>query len=266
MKGLVAPLHEGIFSVGLDKQFRRISRDEAPPKGTLKVALNPFLVQYEGQNILIDAGLGLFGIEDHHAILLENLSAHGLSERDIHHVYCSHLHYDHTGGLVHKSNGYMEMTFPDAVVHLSGKGWEKLKSYSHEENPEPELVDFIEARAELSFFEDDGTGLDFIERETIGGHTEFSQLFRLNLNGNVYLMAGDVLASRGAVNRRYSAKYDFNGKKSMELREKIGRMAFEEGAVILAYHDTEHAMFKLVDYDENKGYIIENVGEVHVKP
>jgi hypothetical protein len=53
-----AALYEGTFSVGADHEFSRIQRDAQPLKGSLKLSINPFLINDGNRNILFDAGLG----------------------------------------------------------------------------------------------------------------------------------------------------------------------------------------------------------------
>ena len=263
MKHSVRPLHEGTFSVGLDKRFNRIARDEPAAKGALKIALNPFLICTPDRTMLIDCGLGNFGQENHYKMLCKNLEQAGLSELDITDVFCSHLHYDHMGGLAHNSSGYWELSFPDATIHASGKEWAKLQSISDEEGPRTEFLDFIESRAELHLLDDDAQPNEYIHMSTIGGHTEFSQLIELRLGDQLFLMAGDVMGTRGAINRKYAAKYDFDGKRSMKMRERLTKRAYEENAIILAYHDTINPMFRLRGFDKDKGYIIENIKGIY---
>ncbi len=260
----VTPVHLGIFSVGLDKKFNRITADDPPAKGALKIALNPVVIQTPDRVMLIDSGPGAFGEPDHQEQMFDGLEEKtGLTNMEITDVFCSHLHYDHTGGLAHKMNGYWELSYPYAKIWVSGKEWNKMRQNGDAENPDSEFIDFLEARADLNFTGTSEQCNDYVEMETIGGHTEFSQLIRLKLGDQLFLMAGDVLGTHGAVNRRYAAKYDFDGKKSMELREQIKKEALKKEAIIIGYHDTESPLFKLTDFDKDKGYVIENIDEYY---
>ena len=254
------PLYEGTFSVGLDKKFNRIGRDDPPERGALKISLNPFLVQTAERNYLIDVGLGDFGEDTSTETIKENLAEYGLSEYEITDIICSHLHYDHTGGLAGQDSGYWELTFPDARVWVSRGGWQKAMDQDiYEDEKVTEFLHFLDAKADLHFLDEEAQPYPEISTETIGGHTEFSQVIWFDDGNARYMMAGDVLAVRGEVNRKFAAKYDYEPERSMAMRKKLLKKAYEEDYTIMGYHDSHHPLFRLSDYDEDKGYTIENL-------
>lgn len=256
----VFPLYEGTFSVGLDKKFNPIGRDDSPAKGALKISLNPFLIKAENGNYIIDPGIGSFGIDTSTETLKKHLSKHNLAVSDISDVFTSHLHYDHIGGLADKRGDEWQLTFPDAKVWVSKQGWQKamnMEVYYDEEKTE--FIHFVNENASLRFIEDENHPCECVKSKTIGGHTEFSQLLTIEKGDQKYLMAGDVLATKGEVNRKFAAKYDRDPKKSMRLRKEITQRAYKENFIIMAYHDSHHPLLKLTGHSERSGYSITNI-------
>lgn len=260
-KKLIAhPLYEGTFSVGLDKKFNRIDRDASPAKGALKISLNPFLIQSGDKNILFDVGIGDFGENTNTDLIKENLKEIGLTEYDITDVFASHLHYDHIGGLAGQSSGYWELTFPEANVWVSQKGWQKVINMDeYYDDEKTEFVHFLDAKANLQFLDEEDQPYPEVKVEKIGGHTEFSQVLLFDDGHQKYLMAGDVLATRGEVNRNFAAKYDFEADQSMKARKALTQKAYEEQYTVMGYHDSHHPLFNLIDYEEQQGYKIEAI-------
>lgn len=256
----VHPLYEGTFSVGLDKKFKRIDRDDPPNKGALKLSINPFLIKDIDRNILFDVGLGEFGVDTTTDTIKENLAEHGVADFEVTDIFASHLHWDHIGGLAGRKNGYWELTFPEATLWVSENEWNKLMGLlDKQDEDKADFISFVESKATIQFLGDDEQPLPHVRTKKIGGHTEFSQALFYENGDQKFLMAGDVIGTRGEINRSFAAKYDFDGKQSMKVRDDLKRKAFDEDYGILTYHETHHPIFKLIETDDYKSYTIKNL-------
>lgn len=257
-KTYCAALYEGTFSVGLDRVFNRIPQNGKPAKGALKISLNPFLIVTPNRKILFDCGIGEFGEDTGSKIIRENLEVHNLTEFDITDIFLSHLHYDHIGGLANKENGYWELTFPEAKVWASIKDWElAIAKETWYDEEKTEFLAFVDARADLHFLDETDQPYPEINVEKIGGHTEFHQVLFFADGEHKYMQAGDVIATRSQINRKFAAKYDFDPETSQTQRERLAKLAFEEGFTILAFHDDETPIVKITDHDNKTGYTTE---------
>lgn len=253
-------LYEGTFSVGLDKKFVRIDRDDPPAKGALKLSLNPFLIHTPDRNYLFDCGIGEFGEDTGPETIRRKLEQHGLTEFDVTDIFLSHLHYDHIGGLAHREDGYWELTFPEAKIWVSKKGWEKVTAMDeYYDGEKTEFISFIDAKADLHFLSEEDQPYPDMTVKKIGGHTEFHQVLLFDDGEQKYMQAGDVIGTKGSINRKYAAKYDFEPKVSQQMREELARKAFDEGFTIMSYHEDRNPLYKLTGYDEKTGYSTENV-------
>lgn len=257
----VSALYEGTYSVGIDKIFNKIEKEDPPAKGALKLSINPFLIQDKDYTILFDVGIGdLLSDESSIDAILSNLSKHSITEYDVTDIFISHLHFDHFAGLANRKSGYWDLTFPDAVIWVSEGGWKDLND-SLDKKPDEyqELIHFLSMRADLRFLQDGSNPIPPVAVEKIGGHTEHHLALFYKNGDHRYLMAGDVLGRRIAVNKNFLAKFDFDPKQSMVARNRLKEIAFNEKYTIMAYHETDYPLFKLVDFKSKEGYTIENV-------
>lgn len=257
----VHALYEGTFSVATDKVFRRIDRDDKPHKGALKLSINPFLIRDENHTILFDAGIGdLFGADTSIDTILSNLDEQNVADYEVSDIFISHLHFDHMGGLANRKNGYWELTFPEAAIWVSRDGWKKLETgIGKQDEDKQDFFFFLDSQDSIRFMDKNVAPVEHVRAVHIGGHTEHHYALYYENGDHRYVMAGDVIGTKGAINRTYAAKYDFDPDQSMKARDDLQKQAFEENYAILAYHETDMPIFRLTEHDAKKGYKIEPV-------
>ena len=257
---VVMPLYEGTFSVGLDKEFHPIGRGDAPATGALKLSIQPFLIREEERLILFDTGIGdLFGGQSGAWRMRENLDNLGLECGDITDIFLSHLHFDHIAGLAHREHGTWELTFPNATIYASERGWQSLvgraDSLSDEERA---FVYFVDLYGDFSFLSnEENHPLEHVRTLWIGGHTHDHLALFYENGPQKFLMAGDVIGSKKALMRKYRAVYDADAEQGMEVREELKQLAWKEQYTILAYHETDSPMMRLSQWSPRSGYSIE---------
>lgn len=233
----IFPLKEGSYSVDASKKFIPFDPNLHKPQdrpGSLFIHVNPFLVKTATDLILFDAGLG-FKNNNGELALHQNIRNAGFDPDDVSLVLMSHLHYDHSGGLVVERNGKFEPSFPGAEHVVQRNEWETAfsgKSSSYHKD----IFEVLQRSVHFTFVEGDGQLQPGIKYELSGGHSEFHQVFLLEENNEKTFFGGDELPEPEQLLRKFIAKYDFDGRKAMNLREEYGKKAAEQGWTCLFYH------------------------------
>ncbi|RCH55582.1 MBL fold hydrolase [Mucilaginibacter hurinus] len=230
-------LGEGSYSVDATKKFIPFdpqTDDRKSRPGSLFIHVNPFLVKTAEDLILIDAGLGFKDTRDE-LHLHQNIRNAGFEPDDVTLVLMSHLHYDHSGGLVVERSGQLKPSFAKALhvvqqaewdVALAGKG----SSYHKE------IFEALNNNAKFSFTNGSGELKAGISYEASGGHCPYHQVFLIEDAGQKVFFGGDELPEPEQLLRRFVAKYDYDGQKAAELREEYGKRAAAENWQCLFYH------------------------------
>ena len=240
----IIPLSEGSFTVDATKQFipynRATDTMQQRTGGSLLVEIQPFLVITPHDYILFDTGLGYRnpdGVLQIHQHLIDN----GVNPMDITKVLMSHLHKDHSGGgsTIDPNSGRRELTFPHATYFVNRQEFEYAleqdgKSYHAAD------IELLQHFDNVVFTEGDGTIDDYIKYEVTGGHCPYHQVFLIDdEDGGKIFFGGDEAPQISYMLRRFAAKYDYDGKRSMELRIQFMERGKREGWTFLYYHDTK---------------------------
>jgi glyoxylase-like metal-dependent hydrolase (beta-lactamase superfamily II) len=227
-------LSEGIYTVGLDKKFIPFDKKKdriEDRKGTLLVHIQPFVVYAHHEWVLIDAGLGFQKENIYH--IHQNLEKAGISFRDIKKVLLSHLHFDHANGAISDMG---ETLFPNAEYFVQAGEYfhatsQLSKSYKKEN------LEHLYKTGQLHLLSEPHSSINaYIHYEVSGGHTQHHQVFWVESKDEVYFYGGDVLPSGGQVNRKFIAKYDYDGKKAMQDRIRYAQQIASENMIALFYH------------------------------
>ncbi len=238
----IIPLSEGAFTVDKSKAFVPFDTSSEQlsnrPIGSLLVEIQPFVVITERDIILLDTGLG-YNLPDGTPQLHHNLAQAGINPSQVTKVLMSHLHKDHAGGITTKNaqTGEQFISFPYATYYVQqremdfalGKG---SASYI------PEDFRMLEAFSRVEWLTADAGLIDgYIRYQHTGAHCPFHQVFWIEEKGETVFFGGDDAPQLQQMKSRFVAKYDYDGKKCMELRKQW----WEEGTdwTFLFYHDIQ---------------------------
>ncbi len=244
-------MFEGSYSVDASKKFipfdpsiHKVSERPA----SLFIYIQPFLVKTDHDLILIDTGLG-YKNEAGDLILHENIRKAGYQPEEITKVLMSHLHFDHSGGMVYDKDGRLQVSFPDAAYYIQHGEWENAYS-KPSKSYRTEIFDVLQRSGQVSFLEGDGEINGEISYEVTGGHTEFHQVFHIKTEGEHIFYGGDIVPEPEQLQRKFIAKYDLDGKKAMELRAAYGELASTQHWICLFYHAKSKSIGKVIKQED----------------
>lgn len=236
----IIPLSEGSFTVDRSKAFTPfdIQNDNLQERshGSLLVEVQPFLLILNNDYIVIDTGLG-FNTENGTLQLHHNLIQNNVQPEQVTKVLMSHLHKDHTGGMsmLNEENERV-LSFPNATYYVNKD--ELDYAFAHEGSSyRKDQLEVLVDNPQVQLYDNYGEIDGYIHHELSGGHCPYHQVFRIEDKEGIYFYGGDEAPQYGQLQRRFIAKYDYDGRKSMELRQKYFQRGKEEGWTFMFYHD-----------------------------
>lgn len=239
MKTQIFPLSEGHFTVGRDKAFIpfELDKDELNDRstGSLLVEVQPFLIVNEKDVILLDSGLG-FSNTDGILQLTANLRKHNLEPEDVTKILMSHLHKDHAGGIPHilGSGDYDNAQIYVYAPELEFAYEKGAPSYITTE------LDELRYHQNVVFLEGESGTIDgYIHYQHTNGHCPQHLVYTIESSEGKIFFGGDEAPQFKQMKMKYVAKYDFDGRRAMELREIWAEQGASEAWKFLFYHDVQ---------------------------
>lgn len=172
-------------------------------------SMSCFLLQTEGENILFDTGLGAPFSQ-----LQTKLSELGLTSDSIDHIFITHLHGDHIGGMIKDGKA----VFPNAEVYVNrieAEAWSNMPDGKG--GQATAILNVYKDR--LHQFEGGHTLSCGIVSIPAYGHTPGHTVFQKDS----ILIAGDIMhgVALQTLYPEYCARYDMDKEAAVESRKRI---------------------------------------------
>lgn len=241
----IVPLSEGSYTIDHTKEFVPFNKYQddlqSRPIGSLLVEIQPFVVITKNDTIILDCGLGY---SNHSGILNihENLVKNDIDPMSVTKVLLSHLHKDHAGG-IGKYDSILKQTFlsfPNATYYVN-KQELQIALTPGNSSYKKEQIEVLEKNANhVVLLEDNGKIDDYITYKKTSAHSIFHTIFWIEENNEVIFFGADDAPQAQQMKSKFVAKYDYDGRKSMQLREEWWRVGRQEGWTFLFYHDIKN--------------------------
>jgi glyoxylase-like metal-dependent hydrolase (beta-lactamase superfamily II) len=243
----IIPLSEGSFTIDKTKQFVPFddSKDELQnrPVGSLLVEVQPFAVITSKDILLLDTGLG-FSNPDGTLQIHQNLLNAGINPMDVTKVLLTHLHKDHSGGISKEDKvlGTYHISFPDATYYVQRKEFEYATGKGSPSYT-PKEFQLLGTAPNVVFIDGNGVIDDYIHYEVTAAHSLYHQVYWIKENNEIIFFGGDDAPQLQQMKHRFVAKYDYDGKKCMELRKQWWEEGKKDNRIFLFYHDIKTPVY-----------------------
>ncbi len=243
----VTALSDGSVPIDLPMLLRGASQAEVDAllarsfiTNPMEVSINAFLLDLKGRKVLVDTGAGnLFG-PGNGGRLPEALALAGVSPDQITDILLSHIHADHSGGLVRDG----KIMFQNATVHVGkpdldfflDKANAKRTGYGihHFEQGTAMLKPYVDA-GKVRAFDRSGEILPGITVEPRPGHTPGAAFYTLSSRGSNLVFIGDTIHAAAVQFPRpdVTITFDQNQSEARAVREHAFS-TFADGRMLVA--------------------------------
>lgn len=217
----------------------------------INLTLRSLIIETEGHVVLVDTGWGdkqdeKFFRHVHQSGgegLIDGLGKRGYKPENITDVFLTHLHADHCGGGIRNSSSgsRQELTFPNAVYHVSHTQWDwAVKNNIREadsflrENILP-----IGESGHLNLVEKEGEIFPGVSVRLCYGHTPGLMIPLIRYKDKTLVYTGDLIPTAAHIPLVWNMSYDIESLKTIDEKEKLLKEGLTGNYILVFQHD-EH--------------------------
>jgi glyoxylase-like metal-dependent hydrolase (beta-lactamase superfamily II) len=223
----------------------------------VRMAMRPLLVQTPTNTVVIESGIGQaiaqdlherYGIERVGPTLGELVRAQGVDPSSVDTVACTHLHWDHSGGLCTLLSGRYSPTFANASYVLQQGEWEIAINPArfHKASYVPASLLPIAEHSQLRLVSGAAEIVPGIRYDFTAGHTENHAVIWIEDEGEHGVFFGDLVPTLSHVPTAWISAYDINAGGSYAAREILYAEVMARRATCFFYHEPEYPVGRMI--------------------
>jgi glyoxylase-like metal-dependent hydrolase (beta-lactamase superfamily II) len=177
-----------------------------------------------------------------HGNVFDWLERLGIACDEINHVVFTHLHADHHG-LIDGKDGGAITKFPNATIHVSGRGWQNNLSH-RKEGQWNSYVDFafsdflLEASEQGRMIAADNAQIaPGISTIYLGGHSIGSQAVRIETQSGPAVVSSDDVYRFDILEKGVIARLHTTPQRLLAATTRLTDLVLDEGATLLPCHE-----------------------------
>jgi glyoxylase-like metal-dependent hydrolase (beta-lactamase superfamily II) len=220
-------------------------------KNRLRQASRVMLIIDGERKILVDMGMGnwhapdfvdRYGIEEPDFDFNSGLATLKLTTDDITDVIVTHLHFDHSGGLVCKQGREIGLTFSNASIWVQKRHWQWAQNPCRKDrgNFLDTYINIIGDSGKLELVDGPAQISENVSVLDFDGHSPGMQTAVAESGGKTYWFPSDLIPTVWHLRIPYLMAYDNNPVLAAEEKETMLEKVRSEKWTICFCHDTDH--------------------------
>ncbi|MGW8459474.1 YtnP family quorum-quenching lactonase [Bacillus atrophaeus] len=226
-------------------------------KNQIELRTDPILIQKNGLNILVDAGIGSgkmtekqirnYGVTQQSNIK-KSLAELGLTVHDIDIIAMTHLHFDHASGLTEYQDEKLVSVFPDADIYTSSVEWNEMRHPNIRSKNTYWKENWEAVESQVKTFDSSCMITEGITMHHTGGHSDGHSILVCEDGDETAIHMADLMPTAAHRNPLWVLAYDDYPMTTISEKQKWLAYAEEKDAWMIFYHDE---CYRAVKWEED---------------
>jgi glyoxylase-like metal-dependent hydrolase (beta-lactamase superfamily II) len=247
--------HDGRFKLDGGSMFGVVpkvmweQKHPADDSNRIDLDLRCLLAENGDRRILVDTGMGdrwpekkaeMFGLVRRPNQLLAELAEAGITRESITDVVMTHLHFDHSGGVMRQAeDGGLEPVFPAATHWVQKRQWDWAGSPSERDRASFRHEDFagLLDAGKLELIDGPAEIIPGVKVTPVSGHTPGQQLVEFHTGKRVVVYVGDLIPFLSQVHVPWIMGFDLNPLLTVTEKKQFLTRAAEDNYILVFEHD-----------------------------